>query len=149
MCVCVCIFCDSTLPQVIRDNNVIIIVGETGPSSPCALSLLRTRITACCAYHRVEAGPCFVPGSPHVAVAHSLAGSGKTTQMTQYLHEEGYTDFGRVGCTQPRRVAAMSVAKRVSEEARPARALFPFRVSACAARTLSPTGQSRATPSLR
>ena len=24
--------------------------------------------------------------------------------------------FGRVGCTQPRRVAAMSVAKRVSEE---------------------------------
>uniref|UniRef100_A0A8C2EJN1 ATP-dependent RNA helicase DHX8 n=1 Tax=Cyprinus carpio TaxID=7962 RepID=A0A8C2EJN1_CYPCA len=33
-------------------------------------------------------------------------GSGKTTQITQYL----------IGCTQPRRVAAMSVAKRVSEE---------------------------------
>lgn len=30
--------------------------------------------------------------------------------------EEGYCDFGIVGCTQPRRVAAMSVAKRVSEE---------------------------------
>jgi pre-mRNA-splicing factor ATP-dependent RNA helicase DHX38/PRP16 len=30
--------------------------------------------------------------------------------------EEGYCDFGLVGCTQPRRVAAMSVAKRVSEE---------------------------------
>lgn len=43
-------------------------------------------------------------------------GSGKTTQMTQYLHEEGYTTYGMVGCTQPRRVAAMSVAKRVSEE---------------------------------
>jgi pre-mRNA-splicing factor ATP-dependent RNA helicase DHX38/PRP16 len=36
--------------------------------------------------------------------------------MTQYLHEDKYTHFGVVGCTQPRRVAAMSVAKRVSEE---------------------------------
>ena len=43
-------------------------------------------------------------------------GSGKTTQMTQYLHEEGYHMKGKIGCTQPRRVAAMSVAKRVSEE---------------------------------
>lgn len=55
--------------QVIRENQVVVVVGETG--------------------------------------------SGKTTQMTQYLHEEGYTTFGQVGCTQPRRVAAMSVAKRV------------------------------------
>ena len=37
-------------------------------------------------------------------------GSGKTTQMTQYLAETGFTDGGlRIGCTQPRRVAAMSV----------------------------------------
>ena len=36
--------------------------------------------------------------------------------MTQYLHEDGYTAYGVVGCTQPRRVAAMSVAKRVGEE---------------------------------
>ncbi len=36
--------------------------------------------------------------------------------MFQYLHEDGYTTYGMVGCTQPRRVAAMSVAKRVSEE---------------------------------
>ncbi|EME27883.1 pre-mRNA-splicing factor ATP-dependent RNA helicase [Galdieria sulphuraria] len=43
-------------------------------------------------------------------------GSGKTTQITQYLHEEGYTKVGKIGCTQPRRVAAISVAKRVSEE---------------------------------
>jgi len=58
--------------QVIRENQVVVVVGETG--------------------------------------------SGKTTQMTQYLHEDGYTRFGTIGCTQPRRVAAMSVAKRVSEE---------------------------------
>lgn len=43
-------------------------------------------------------------------------GSGKTTQMTQYLAEEGFANRGKIGCTQPRRVAAMSVAKRVAEE---------------------------------
>lgn len=43
-------------------------------------------------------------------------GSGKTTQITQYLAETGFTSRGRIGCTQPRRVAAMSVAKRVAEE---------------------------------
>lgn len=43
-------------------------------------------------------------------------GSGKTTQLTQFLYEEGYAKQGLIGCTQPRRVAAMSVAKRVSEE---------------------------------
>ncbi|RPB19840.1 hypothetical protein L211DRAFT_584545 [Terfezia boudieri ATCC MYA-4762] len=60
------------LMRVIRDNQVVIVVGETG--------------------------------------------SGKTTQLTQFLYEEGYGKRGMVGCTQPRRVAAMSVAKRVSEE---------------------------------
>ncbi|XP_074929956.1 pre-mRNA-splicing factor ATP-dependent RNA helicase PRP16 [Chelonoidis abingdonii] len=60
------------LLTIIRDNSIVIVVGETG--------------------------------------------SGKTTQLTQYLHEDGYTDYGMIGCTQPRRVAAMSVAKRVSEE---------------------------------
>ena len=43
-------------------------------------------------------------------------GSGKTTQIPQYLHEAGWTKKGKVGCTQPRRVAAMSVAARVAEE---------------------------------
>ncbi|XP_065865463.1 probable pre-mRNA-splicing factor ATP-dependent RNA helicase DEAH5 [Euphorbia lathyris] len=43
-------------------------------------------------------------------------GSGKTTQMTQYLAEAGYTARGKIACTQPRRVAAVSVAKRVAEE---------------------------------
>ncbi|CAF0710967.1 unnamed protein product [Brachionus calyciflorus] len=43
-------------------------------------------------------------------------GSGKTTQITQYLAEAGFSARGKIGCTQPRRVAAMSVAKRVAEE---------------------------------
>jgi ATP-dependent RNA helicase DHX8/PRP22 len=51
-----------------------------------------------------------------VLVVIGETGSGKTTQMTQYLAEVGYTSTGKIGCTQPRRVAAMSVAKRVAEE---------------------------------
>ncbi|GAX74379.1 hypothetical protein CEUSTIGMA_g1827.t1 [Chlamydomonas eustigma] len=51
-----------------------------------------------------------------VLVVIGETGSGKTTQMTQYLAEVGYTSKGKIGCTQPRRVAAMSVAKRVAEE---------------------------------
>ena len=45
-----------------------------------------------------------------------LVGSGKTTQVPQYLAEAGYTSKGKIGTTQPRRVAAMSVSKRVAEE---------------------------------
>ena len=44
-------------------------------------------------------------------------GSGKTTQLPQFLYEAGYCKNSmKVGCTQPRRVAAMSVAARVAEE---------------------------------
>lgn len=51
-----------------------------------------------------------------VIVVVGQTGSGKTTQLTQFLYEDGYAKNGMIGCTQPRRVAAMSVAKRVSEE---------------------------------
>lgn len=64
--------CRQQLLNITRENNVVVVVGETG--------------------------------------------SGKTTQLTQYLHEEGYSERGLIGCTQPRRVAAMSVAKRVADE---------------------------------
>lgn len=52
-----------------------------------------------------------------VLIVVAETGSGKTTQLPQYLHEAGFTANGmKVGCTQPRRVAAMSVAARVAEE---------------------------------
>ncbi|GMH34180.1 hypothetical protein BSKO_02014 [Bryopsis sp. KO-2023] len=44
------------------------------------------------------------------------AGSGKTTQIPQILLEAGYADSGAIGITQPRRVAAISAARRVAEE---------------------------------
>lgn len=44
-------------------------------------------------------------------------GSGKTTQICQFVAEAGYaTSSKMVACTQPRRVAAMSVARRVADE---------------------------------
>ncbi|CAI9761818.1 unnamed protein product [Fraxinus pennsylvanica] len=44
-------------------------------------------------------------------------GSGKTTQLPQYLNNGGFCrDGGIIGITQPRRVAAVTVAKRVAEE---------------------------------
>lgn len=64
--------CRDELMQLIDENSVVIVVGETG--------------------------------------------SGKTTQLTQYLYEEGYANNGCIACTQPRRVAATSVAHRVAQE---------------------------------
>lgn len=44
-------------------------------------------------------------------------GSGKTTQIPQFLKEAGWAEGGRViACTQPRRLAVQSVSARVAEE---------------------------------
>jgi len=56
-----------------------------------------------------------------VVVVKGETGSGKTTQLPQFLFEAGFGDKegpspGMIGITQPRRVAAVSMAKRVAEE---------------------------------
>lgn len=45
-------------------------------------------------------------------------GSGKTTQLPKMCLEAGQGQSGLIGCTQPRRIAAISVAERVGEEVR-------------------------------
>ena len=46
-----------------------------------------------------------------VVVIIGETGSGKSTQLSQILHRRGYTKSGIIGVTQPRRVAAVSVAR--------------------------------------
>ena len=62
-------------------------------------------------------------GANQCVVVEGETGSGKTTQIPQFLVNAGYAPLDpatgqamMVACTQPRRVAAMSIAKRVAEE---------------------------------
>ncbi|KAM4546855.1 ATP-dependent RNA helicase DHX33 isoform 1-T1 [Fundulus diaphanus] len=54
----------------------------------------------------------------HNAIVIGETGSGKTTQIPQYLYEAGIGRPGLIAITQPRRVAAISLAGRVAEEKR-------------------------------
>lgn len=51
-----------------------------------------------------------------VVVIIGETGSGKSTQLSQILRRHGYTNSGVIAVTQPRRVAAVSVARRVAQE---------------------------------
>lgn len=62
----------SQLVELIRDNQVVVIAGETG--------------------------------------------SGKTTQIPKICLEAGQGVRGKIGCTQPRRLAAKSVSERIAQE---------------------------------
>ncbi|MYJ00080.1 MAG: ATP-dependent RNA helicase HrpA [Gemmatimonadetes bacterium] len=54
-------------------------------------------------------------GHPVVIVT-GETGSGKTTQLPRICLEAGRGVYGRIACTQPRRVAALSVSRRIAEE---------------------------------
>ncbi len=51
-----------------------------------------------------------------VVIIAGETGSGKTTQIPKFCMEAGRGAAGRIGCTQPRRIAAITVAKRLAEE---------------------------------
>jgi ATP-dependent helicase HrpA len=55
-------------------------------------------------------------GGHQVVVVAGETGSGKTTQLPKMCLDAGLATRGRIGCTQPRRVAALSVSRRVAEE---------------------------------
>ena len=51
-----------------------------------------------------------------VVIVTGETGSGKTTQLPKICLEAGRGVYGRIACTQPRRVAALSVSRRIAEE---------------------------------
>jgi len=51
-----------------------------------------------------------------VVVITGETGSGKTTQIPKFCIEAGRGRFGMIACTQPRRIAAIAVARRIAEE---------------------------------
>jgi ATP-dependent helicase HrpA len=54
--------------------------------------------------------------SHRVVIVTGETGSGKTTQLPKMCLEAGRGVYGYIGCTQPRRIAAVTVAQRISEE---------------------------------
>ena len=53
-----------------------------------------------------------------VVIVSGETGSGKTTQLPKFCLDAGRGINGIIGCTQPRRIAAMTVANRIAEELR-------------------------------
>jgi ATP-dependent helicase HrpA len=51
-----------------------------------------------------------------VIILSGQTGSGKTTQIPKFCIEAGRGIEGRIACTQPRRIAAMTVSARIAEE---------------------------------
>ena len=51
-----------------------------------------------------------------VVIISGETGSGKTTQIPKFCLAAGCGVDGKIGCTQPRRIAAMTVSKRIAEE---------------------------------
>jgi len=51
-----------------------------------------------------------------VVVIAGETGSGKTTQLPKMCLDAGLGRRARIGCTQPRRVAALSISRRIAEE---------------------------------
>ncbi|MEE4608635.1 MAG: AAA family ATPase, partial [Desulfobacteraceae bacterium] len=51
-----------------------------------------------------------------VVIVAGETGSGKTTQLPKFCLEAGRGLDGMIGCTQPRRIAALTVARRIAEE---------------------------------
>ena len=106
------------LEKAVKDNQVVIVEGETGSGTTAMhvnvlFSSLLPRLLSPQRYFHIETFEiAHIPGS---IVKLFIVWIGKTTQIPQFLLPM-LAEYGQIACTQPRRVAAMSIAKRVSDE---------------------------------
>ena len=87
----------SQILEALKSNDTLVLVGETGQTKGFSKDGFE-----CWNKNNGSAAP--------------PTGSGKSTQLPQFLHEAGYCRSGAVAITQPRRVAATTVAGRVAFE---------------------------------
>ncbi|AYE36672.1 ATP-dependent helicase [Borrelia turcica IST7] len=53
--------------------------------------------------------------SNNVLIVESPTGSGKTTQIPRIIYEAGFAKLGKIGVTQPRRIATVSIAEYIAK----------------------------------
>ena len=107
---------EAELAHVLKESKrQSILSASFSASDPHRLEIARTRRSLPIFEHRQALLRTI--GENHVCIIRGETGSGKTTQIAQYLYEEGYAKNGKlIGCTQPRRLAAIAVASRVAQE---------------------------------
>ncbi|PIL23675.1 hypothetical protein GSI_13424 [Ganoderma sinense ZZ0214-1] len=100
----------STLDRATEaEENVI----PSAPSSSLSLQATRERLPI----YQYRDNLLHAVETHGVVILVGQTGSGKTTQLPQFLYESGWAKEGNIiACTQPRRVAATSVAQRVAAE---------------------------------
>jgi HrpA-like RNA helicase len=91
------------------------VIPPSTPVAPLSVSAVRAEARKLPAHEKREAIINAVRSSRVVLVV-GETGSGKTTQIPQFLQQSGLLGGKKVGITQPRRVAAVTVAKRVAFE---------------------------------
>ena len=78
-----------------------------------ALLLVKLEAVKQLKYRRSLSTVLAIASRPYNLVSHALTHS---LSSSQYLLECGFAQHGAIACTQPRRVAAITISKRVSEE---------------------------------
>ncbi|KAJ3271239.1 ATPdependent RNA helicase, partial [Borealophlyctis nickersoniae] len=103
----------STIDREAEKESGDSVVSTYNANADVALSVQRLRLPV----YKNRSQILYLLEKYQVLVIVGETGSGKTTQLPQFLHEAGWTANGRVvACSQPRRVAAQTVAARVAEE---------------------------------